>query len=386
MPADERIKPYLLVIGVHSASPGYPNVLYRLNDLRESGRFAYREINVPFWQEGLAGSRALRLFRVGLRAILAHTELLYRYLKSPVPQLLYVPYPAVSVLALLSLLPRRFRPGHVVADVYISVYDTVVNDRCLLGKGNPLARLVWLIEKRAYSYADMVVVDTRENAAWLCAEFNLTADKVRAVPLSTDEQHFRSSPYQPKTGALRVLFVGTLVPLHGAIVIIKAFACLGHRPDINFRLIGDGQDAHLIEQAIQDPDARNVDWVRDWQPPERIAEEIERADICLGIFGDTAKAQRVCPFKVYAYAGVGRPIITSQTDWLTRATSGLGYTPFATVPVGDASALADKIVELADDPGLRRRLAEDGRRFYAAALTNSIANEQFLECLMPVKA
>ena len=126
--------------------------------------------------------------------------------------------------------------------------------------------------------------------------------------------------------------------------------------------------------------------MRDWQTAENIADEIEHADICLGIFGNTAKAQRVCPFKLYAYAAVGRPIITGHTQWLQNATANLHYRPFATVPVNDPEALANEIAALAENPERRCELAEYSQRFYAMGLANQIVSELFLECLQPIKA
>lgn len=386
MATETHDKPDLLVLGVHSESDGYPNVLYRLQDLRRFQQFTYREINIPFWRADLATRSSFQLIRKLLHAILAHAELLMRYLKGPVPQILYVPYPAIGVLAIMSMLPHRLRPRHIAADTFISIYDTVVNDRCLLARGNPLARLLHLVEKRACTFADINIVDTPENAKWLCNELGLDKNKVHAVTLSTDELHFRPNPYKANIGVLRILFVGTLVPLHGVNIIVEAAALLNQRKDIVFRLMGNGQEASHLEEAMQDSGATNIEWVRDWQSPDQIADEIERADICLGIFGKSAKAQRVCPFKIYVYSTVGRPIITGQTQWLQRTLSALDYTPFATVPVGNAAALASKIAELADNPTLRQQLADDSRRFYATHLSNKIAREQIAECLRPIRA
>jgi glycosyltransferase involved in cell wall biosynthesis len=284
------------------------------------------------------------------------------------------------------MLPRRHHAKHIVADIFISIYDTVVNDRRLLRPNNPLARFLRLVEKRACTFADINIVDTEENAAWLYRELGLPDGKARPVTLSTDELHFRPSPYAPNEGVVRVLFVGTLVSLHGIDVIAEAATLLSKHSNIVFRLIGDGQEACHLEKAIRDSGAKNIAWVRAWESSEQIAQEIERADICLGIFGKTAKAQRVCPLKVYAYSAIGRPIITGQTEWLRRAVSALEHAPFAAVPVGNASALANKIIELANNPTLRLQLADDSRRFYETNLANQIANSQLMKCLIPIRA
>lgn len=365
----------LLVLGVHLKSEGYPNTLYRLRDLESSGLFRVSEINMPMWNERTQHRHGFsRLTRNLLRAVIAHAAITIRYLVARRPERVYVPYPAVFVLLMLSWLPAWCRPRYIVADAFISLYDTIVLDRRLIKQEGLSARLLKRIERRAFVCADKLAVDTPQNARYLSSLFKLPEAKFVAVPLSTNEVHFKYTPYKPSHGICRVLFVGTLVPLHGIETIIEAANLLSERADIRFKLIGDGQDAPLVETRLR---TRYLEWERTWQPPQRIAEEIGIADICLGIFGTGDKAQRVCPFKMYAYASIGRAVVTGDTLWL-RETSQPPSEAFASVPVGDAAALAAKIIELADAPVLRTTLAENSHRFYESYLSNQAALRQFV--------
>lgn len=375
-------RPNLLVMGVHLKSEGYPNTLYRLRDLEASGLFRLSEINVPMWNESTQNRHGLsRLTRNVWRAIFAHIMVLSRYLTTRYPERVYVPYPAVFVLFLLSWLPARCRPRYIVADVFISLYDTIVLDRHLIKKEGLPARILKWIERRAYVYADKLVVDTPQNARFICSLFDLPISKLVTVPLSIDEIHFKYAPYQPTTGICRVLFVGTMVPLHGIDTILEAGRLLSGRSDIHFKLIGDGQDAPIVEAWLR-THMLHLEWERAWQPSHRIAEEISRADICLGIFGTGDKAQRVCPFKIYAYASVGRAVITGETIWLKEAIDQRSGDQFASIPMNDAEALAKKIIQLADDPVLRKKLAAGGRDFYQTHLGNQSALVKLTACLL----
>ena len=373
----------LLVLGVHLKSEGYPNTLYRLQDLEASGVFQMVEINVPMWDESTQNRHGLsRLSRNILRAVIAHIAIVARYLAAAKRrERVYVPYPGVFVLFLLSCLPARLRPQSVVADVFISLYDTIVLDRRLLKQQGIFARMLKWIERRAYVYADKLVVDTEQNRRFICALFGLPEAKAVVVPLSIDEGHFNCAPYHSQPGICRVLFVGTLVPLHGIGTILEAVHRLSRRSEICFKLIGDGQDAPLVEAWLRSH-ATQLVWERAWQPSSRIAEEIAQADICLGIFGGGDKAQRVCPFKVYAYAAIGRAIITGTSDWLKEATGPLAYEPFANVPGNNSAVLAAKIAQLADDPALRAKLAANSRKFYQTHLGNQRALEKLIVCLL----
>lgn len=372
----------LLVLGVYLKSEGYPNTLYRLRDLEASSLFQVSEINVPMWNEKTQNRHGFsRLTRNFWRAVIAHISITIRYLVARRPELVYVPYPAVFVLFLLSWLPSGCRPRYIVADVFISLYDTVVLDRRLIKPNGLPARILKWIERRAYRCADRLVLDTPQNAGFLCSLFNLPSTKLVAIPLSIDEIHFKYTPYQPTPGVCRVLFVGTMVPLHGIETIVKAASLLSERADIHFKLIGDGQDAPSVEERLR-TNMPQLEWERAWQPSPRIAAEISSADICLGIFGDSDKAQRVCPFKIYAYAAMGRAIITGKTEWLKEATDQLPHEPFANVPVNDAEALAAKIVQLANDPALRTKLAASSREYYQTHLGNRPALEKLASCLL----
>lgn len=369
-------------MGVHLDSEAYPNTRYRLRDLRASAFFQLSEINVPMWTHATQSSKGFsRLWRNSGRALLAHAAVMGRFLFSKRPARVYIPYPGAFLLFLLSFLPAGLRPQRVIADVFISLYDTIVNDRRLIKQESLLARTLKRVEKRAYHFADTLIVDTRQNAQFLCALFDLPASKVKVIPLSTDEEHFQNTPYHPQTGLCHVLFVGTMVPLHGIETILEAAALLSDRTDIRFKLIGDGQDAFLVKSWMGTHQS-TIEWERHWQSSEEIAREISQADICLGIFGAGNKTQRVCPFKIYAYAAVGRAIITGDTDWSREATSDLDCEPFATVPVNNARALAIKIAELADHRGLRTSLAANSNRFYLTALSNRAALEEFSICLI----
>ena len=266
------------------------------------------------------------------RAIIAHVIVISRYLNSPRPELIYVPYPSVFVIFLLSWLPQGVRPCRIVTDVFISLYDTIVFDRQLLNQNGWSARLLRWIEKRAYGFADKLVVDTPQNARFLCELFGLPEERVIVIPLSTNEIDFKYTPYYPKTSYCRVLFVGTLVPLHGIETILEAIRLVSKRSNIHFKLIGNGQDAPIVEAWLR-AYSLPLTWEKEWQPSNRLAEEISQADICLGIFGAGNKTQRVCPFKMYAYASMGRAIINGETEWLKDTTGRLSYEPFASIPL-----------------------------------------------------
>lgn len=356
----------LLVVGIHLSSEAYPNTLYRVRDLRE--HFGADEIDEPLWTTPAGGWTSIKSpLRVLWRALVSHLRVVMSVVRKGKHDVAYVPYPAPSVVLLLSLLPQRFRPRRFVLDGFISIYDTIVNDRKIWSRRSVPAKALYALERRAFSRVDAVLVDTPQNADFYAEMFRLPRSRFVPLPLATNEVDFASKPYVPTAGRCRVLFVGTLVPLHGVGTIVEAAKLLSSRDDIEFRILGDGVDGETIQNEVKG--LGNVVWQRRWHSSEELGQEIGRADICLGIFGDTDKAQRVCPYKLYAYASVGRATITGATDWLRSADHG-HERAFLGVRVSNPSELADAIERLADDVSLRMSYARSVQAFYQDRLSN----------------
>ena len=371
----------LTVVGVYNACEAYPNTLYALSGLRRD--FDVKEINIKFLpKEGGAirapGGRLSKIWRF----VSAHIRVMTRaFVLRPRPAHVFVPYPSPMLLYLWSLAPSGFKPGRIVADAFISLYDTVVNDRGLLRANDWRAKLLWHIERRAYGFADAVVVDTSQNADFYASLFRLPRELFVPIPLATNECDFTLASASTDRDACEVLFIGTLIPLHGISAIIDAARLLESNKTIRFTIIGTGQQADILESALRNG-ATNISWERNWKTPAELAAYIAEADICLGIFDSGLKAQRVCPYKVYAYASMGKAIVTARTAWLEQAAEDFGEMPFVGVRMADASAIADEIVRLADDKALRSEMADRARRFYDGMLTNRIAAERLRASIM----
>ncbi len=356
----------LTIAGVYIKSDAYPSVKYRVLGLQESARFDVREINFCLRDLQAIGQERgwFDKIRRVVQLVYAHIRVLSALATSPRVHRFYLPYPGVFMLFLLSFMPRRWRPTYIVLDAFVSLYDTVVIDRRLLSKKNPLTRVLFAIERRAYQHADRVLVDTSFNGIHLAKTFALDPRRVTELPLTIDEYVYHNTEYQARRGVCRVLFIGTFVPLQGTDVIARAMVKLRNRADIQFRIVGDGQTAAQFASILSAAGYEDVSWERSWQGPTALATEIRNADICLGIFGVSDKAQRVWPLKNYSYMSVGRPIITGDTLCARQVMAGASRSPFVLVEAGNPDDLAQGIVDLARDPARRLQYAERARALY----------------------
>ena len=282
----------------------------------------------------------------------------------------YVPYPAPLTLWWLSFLPRRWRPT-CIADAYISIWDSMFRDRGTDSKGSPISKAIRRFEGRSLRAAELVLVDTEANRLQLTGDFGLEPERVRSIPLAIDDRPFSALDGAPAgTNRVRVLFAGTLVPLHGIEVILAAMTRLANDPGIDFRLIGDGQQHALVEEFLEDVNPTNVTWIRHWLSLDELALEVERADICLGVFGGNGKASRVLPFKLYYALAAGRAIITQSEYSLPEGAPPLPAAGVAGTSVEErGDRLAAEIRSLSENVEMRISLAVSARRYFNANLS-----------------
>jgi glycosyltransferase involved in cell wall biosynthesis len=276
---------------------------------------------------------------------------------------------AAAEARLLARRPRGFDafvvgyPGHldltaarraadkspVVFNPLVSLADTLVGDRGRFRAGSPAARALERIDRHAFRSADLVVADTDTHARFLG---QLAGRDDIAVCFVGAEDRVFTPGWQP-TEPFTALFVGKLIPLQGVGTILAAARAAA---DIHFRIVGSGQLGALL--ADPPPNVEHVAWI-DY---ERLPGEIRAAGCALGIFGTTAKAQRVIPNKAFQALACGAPLVTADTpaarELLVHEVSAL------LVPPGDPAALADAIRRLAADPDLARRIAAGGRAVY----------------------
>ena len=185
--------------------------------------------------------------------------------------------------------------------------------------------------------------------------------------VGAEERLFRPVWRPPES--FHALFVGKLIPLHGLETILEAARLA---PELRLRIVGSGQLDALL--AGRPP---NVDWVP-WVEYERLAQELHRASCALGIFGTSAKAQRVIPNKAFQALACGTPLVTADTpaarELLVDGVSAL------LVPPGDPQALANALRRLAADPGLAK-LGAGGHAVYLERASEEVLGRRWHDIL-----
>jgi glycosyltransferase involved in cell wall biosynthesis len=176
-----------------------------------------------------------------------------------------------------------------------------------------------------------------------------------------------------------VIFFGLFTPLQGTPVLGQALRMLTGSTNVHVLMVGHGQD-YACTRALA-AGASFVQW-RDWVPIDELAELTATYDVCLGIFGDSPKAMRVVPNKIYQGAAAGCAIITSDTEPQRRTLGNAAHF----VRPGDATALAGALRTLAGDRAQLRTLQAAARDVADTTFRPEIVVKPFRECLIAMTA
>jgi hypothetical protein len=249
----------------------------------------------------------------------------------------------------------RARGVPVLFDPLISAWDKQVFERGKFAEDSAEAQELLAWEQELLRRMDMVVADTGPHATFFAQRFGLAMNRLAVIPVGAEEPLFAPAP--PDRAH------------QGPIV---EAAKLYDGPPVSWHLLGAGPllaDCRAVAQGLE-----NVVF-EPWTDYARLPARIQDADILLGVFGDSEKAGRVIPNKVYQALACGRPVITRQSDAypedLDRPDSGIAF-----VPPGDAGALAKAVADWASARDRLIDLSASAIASYGCYFGNAAVREQ----------
>lgn len=256
----------------------------------------------------------------------------------------------------------------LIFDPLISSWDKTVNERKKYPANHPraLRHLNW--ERSLFSQADIVVADTELHARFFIEQLSAPPKRTCVIPVGAEESFFSPQQSRPTQARPEILFFGSFINLQGPQYIIDAARLV---PEARWTLLGEGP---LKNSCRQQADGLDHVVFEDWLPYDKLAERIGAADIVLGIFGDSQKAGRVIPNKVFQALACGRPVVTRSSDAYPSATKDYRRSGMVFVPPADPGALAEgakKLLNQADDFNLlNHRAAETYTTWFSEKTVN----------------
>ena len=156
-------------------------------------------------------------------------------------------------------------------------------------------------------------------------------------------------------------------------IIVEAAKILNNQSMIKFILIGEGQTRIDIESLIKTYNLKNIE-IKNKVPEEKLIVDIEKSDVCLGIFNSKKKALSVIPQKVLFALSSQKPLITANTPAVKEA--GLeNEKNCILVEPENSEDLARSILLLKNNKELREKIAIEGYKTFHENLSMKIAGE-----------
>jgi glycosyltransferase involved in cell wall biosynthesis len=195
-----------------------------------------------------------------------------------------------------------------------------------------------------------------------------TGRKVRVVPTCVDPERYRFAEHQRALPeAVQLVWIGSASTLRGLVAVQPILEELGHRlPGLQLKLICD-RFLELTNMPVQ-----RCNWSETGE-----AEELATADVGISYVPDDLWSLGKCGLKVLQYMASGLPVVANpvgvQAELVRHGETGyLAETP---------QAWLEAVARLGQDPALRQRMGQAGRRLLEERYAVSVGAAAWLELL-----
>lgn len=225
------------------------------------------------------------------------------------------------------------------------------------------------VESFLYRKADHIISLTKAFKRHIMGRA-IDADKISIVTNGADLERYapgeRMNAVRRELGLDENVFVASYVGTHGMAhglgTILRAAKRLENEPGIRFLLVGDGAEREKLLRERDEMGLTNVIMLGQ-QAKERMPLFLAATDACLVLLIRSELFKTVLPSKIFEAMAMKRPIVLG-VEGESRELVEAGGCGLCIEPENDAE-LAEAVLKLARDTGLRRELGERGQGFVA---------------------
>lgn len=235
--------------------------------------------------------------------------------------------------------------------------------------------------------ADLIFIQTAVGMDHVVS-LGVPRSKMRLVPAIVDLSDFQTDK-PPTNDPPQIVYVGSQASWQGLPALLFALRVAKKKTNLRVRIVGPSHGSWLrqLQDMIREFELREVTTLEVAVPHEDIPHILADADIGVAPLqkGDRNQVQGGSPMKIAEYMACGRPVIAGDLpmtrEMLEDGKQGLLYPP------SDEDALAEKIVQLCEDPELRATMGAAARvraqELFDAQHLRAIVVKVFQELLSP---
>lgn len=251
-------------------------------------------------------------------------------------------------------------------------------------------RLLERLELRMYRDATAIVAVSESFVRSLTAR-GVDRSKLRFVPNGIVSSFWQAADRTEErrklnleSGDVLVSYVGTIGMAHGLSTVLEAAARLRQlAPAVKVLVVGDGAELEALRAIAARECLTNVRFTG-LVPREEVPGILAASDMALVTLKPSDVFKTVLPSKMFEAMAARCPIVLA-VDGEARATLERAGAGVAVEP-GSVEALTRTIVELADDPGRRARLALAGGEFVEREFSRRTWAARYLAILIGLEA
>lgn len=206
------------------------------------------------------------------------------------------------------LYKKRKQKQIIIIDFFISIYDTLVNDRKKVKQNTIMSKILKKIDKNTLKKVDEIIVDTKESGKYYIEELDADNNKIKVLYIEANEKIYAPSKVnqieKENKDDFIVLFFGTGLALQGVDIVLKSAELLKNNSKIKFIIIGNIKTKK---------DYTNIKFLP-FMNEEELARYIKMADLCLvGHFNNQIeKAKRTIPCKAFICKAMNKKMILGK--------------------------------------------------------------------------
>lgn len=217
--------------------------------------------------------------------------------------------------------------------------------------------LRWL-ERVQWKRAERIWIVSSALEAIIC-DNGVSPGRIVVIPFGCRVDDFADRQPRLREESLQIIFVGSFYPWHGIELLLKAFSMAQARvPCLRLCLVGSGIIHSTCQKEARTLGIEHSVHFAGWLPREKMIEHLNKSDIAVAPYLKLEPFY-FAPVKILDYMAAGLAIVASEQgqicEMLEHRRNGLLVSP------GDVSALANALIQLAEDPRLQQRLGEAAR-------------------------
>ena len=253
----------------------------------------------------------------------------------------------------------------LVFNPLLIIYTGFSKEQGILNKNSFMGIATKYVESLAYNLCDMVFADTLLQKTFLIERLGVKPEKIRVLPLGADDKYYHFTPYSNLEHKLNVVYYGLYSPIHGVEYIIDAANILKNDHDIIFTFVGNGNTFKVNYDRAQKLGLKNCIFYEN-TPLDEHPGIIAKGDIFLGFLQKHPSVDRIIPNKIYQGMALNKVVLTADAQ-VTRSLFTHKKNMYLVEPA-NAEALVQALIELKNNPNMRKEIAENG---------NTLFNQEF---------